>query len=133
MAISFDKALGVSQYTIGVRSQRAEVLASNIVNADTPHYKSRDIDFATALDNAKNRSMAGRSMARTHDKHFDISNQSMQGVKFRVPDQPDTGDGNTVDVQKERNLYMQNALEYQTSLQFLGGKFRSLKLAIKGS
>ena len=133
MAISFDKALGVSQYTIGVRSQRAEVLASNIANADTPHYKSRDIDFATALSNAKNRSMGGQSMARTHDKHFDLSSHSMQGIKFRVPDQPDTGDGNTVDAQKERNLYMQNALEYQTSLQFLGGKFKALKLAIKGA
>jgi len=30
-------------------------------------------------------------------------------------------------------LYMQNSLEYQSSLQFLGGKFKSLKLAIKGA
>lgn len=131
MAISFEKALGISQYTVGVRSQRAELLASNIVNADTPHYKARDMDFAQAMKMAK--SNLSTSMARTHDKHFNVTTTSNESVAYRVPDQPDTGDGNTVDVQVERNLYMQNALEYQSSLQFLGGKFKSLRLAIKGS
>lgn len=36
MAISFDKAFGIHQYTIGARSARAEVLSANIANADTP-------------------------------------------------------------------------------------------------
>ena len=111
MAISFEKALGISQYTVGVRSKRAEMLASNIVNADTPHYKARDLDFATAMKSAKQN--LSTSMARTHDKHFNITTKDNSGEAYRVPNQPDTGDGNTVDVQVERNLYMQNALEYQ--------------------
>ncbi|MGB1298363.1 MAG: flagellar basal body rod protein FlgB [Psychrobium sp.] len=131
MAISFEKALGISQYTVGVRSRRAEMLASNIVNADTPHYKARDLDFATAMKSAKQN--LSTSMAKTHDKHFNITTKDTSGEAFRVPTQPDTGDGNTVDVQVERNLYMQNALEYQSSLQFLGGKFKGLRLAIKGT
>lgn len=130
MAISFDKALGVSQYTVGVRSQRAEMLASNIVNADTPHYKARDLDFAQAMKSAQ--SNMSTSMSRTHEKHFKVSVDDVDSQKYRVPNQPDTGDGNTVDVQVERNLYMQNSLEYQSSLQFLGGKFKGLNLAIKG-
>ena len=36
MAINFDNALGVHQYTLGIRAQRAEVISSNIANADTP-------------------------------------------------------------------------------------------------
>ena len=32
---SFDKAFGVHQYTLSVRAKRAEVLSSNIANADT--------------------------------------------------------------------------------------------------
>ncbi len=131
MAISFDKALGIAQHTVGIRSKRAEIIASNIVNADTPHYKARDLDFASALRGAK--SELTSSMARTHEKHFSVTSTIDDGVAFRVPNQPDTGDGNTVDVQVERNLYMQNALEYQSSLQFLGGKFKGLKLAIKGA
>lgn len=131
MAISFDKALGVAQHTVGIRSQRAELIASNIINADTPHYKARDLDFAAAMRSAK--SNLNTSMARTNDRHFSVNSTVNDGVAFRVPNQPDTGDGNTVDVQMERNLYMKNALEYQSSLQFLGAKFKGLKLAIKGA
>ena len=49
MAISFDKALGVHPHAMLIRSQRAEMLATNIANADTPGYKAKDIDFASAL------------------------------------------------------------------------------------
>ena len=51
---------------------------------------------------------------------------------YRSPNQADTGDGNSVDIQVERNLYTQNALEYQASLQFLSGNFSGLKKALGG-
>ena len=35
---------------------------------------------------------------------------------YRLPTQPDTGDGNTVDVDLERNLFMQNQIRHQASL-----------------
>ena len=57
---------------------------------------------------------------------------SMGEAKFRVPNQPDTGDGNSVDVQVERNLYTQNAIEYQASLRFMNGKISGLKKALGG-
>ena len=38
--------------------------------------------------------------------------------------------GNEVDFQVERNLYTQNAMEYQASVQFLNGKFKGLKKAL---
>ncbi|MEO6676069.1 MAG: flagellar basal body protein, partial [Pseudomonas sp.] len=41
MSISFDKALGIHEQALGFRAQRAEVLANNIANADTPNYKAR--------------------------------------------------------------------------------------------
>ena len=44
MSISFDKALGIHEKALGFRSQRAEVLANNIANADTPNYKARDLE-----------------------------------------------------------------------------------------
>ncbi len=49
MSISFDKALGIHQQALSFRSQRAEVLANNLANADTPNYKARDLDFASVL------------------------------------------------------------------------------------
>lgn len=51
---------------------------------------------------------------------------------YRNPLQADTGDGNTVDINQERTVFMQNSLEYQTSLEFLNGKINGLLKAIKG-
>lgn len=133
MAISFDKALGVHPQTIAIRSQRAEMLASNIANADTPGYKAKDIDFARAFKAAKSNQQSGNTMLRTNEKHLSGGTKLNNGVElFRNPNQADTGDGNSVDIQVERNLYVQNALEYQASLQFLTGKFKGLKKALGG-
>ena len=49
MPINFDSALGIHADALRIRSQRAELLASNLVNADTPNYKARDIDFQSAM------------------------------------------------------------------------------------
>ncbi len=130
MAISFEQAFGVHQYTVGVREQRAEILASNIANADTPHYKSRDVDFQAALATAQKRQ--GFALETTQSSHLDHQSTPMGDVKYRQVNQPDTGDGNSVDVQVERNLYLQNAMEYQASLRFLNGKMKSMMSAIKG-
>ena len=46
MSISFESALGIHEKALSFRAQRAEVLANNIANADTPYYQARDLDFA---------------------------------------------------------------------------------------
>ncbi|ABE54589.1 flagellar basal-body rod protein FlgB [Shewanella denitrificans OS217] len=131
MAINFENALGVHQYSLGIRSQRAEVLSSNIANANTPHYKAQDVDFASAMQSARSH-QKGLSMSNTSEKHFDLTSLTQQHIKYRVPNQPDTGDGNTVDIQKEQSSFMQNALEYQMSLGFLEGKFSGMRKALRG-
>ena len=130
MTISFDKAFGIHQHALVTRSGRAELLASNLANADTPGYKAKDMDFQAALSQAQNNQ--GFSLARTSQQHFAVNLAPPGAVQFRVPNQPDTGDGNTVDVQTERNNYMENALQYQASLEFLNGKISGLLKAIKG-
>ncbi|ELR65135.1 Flagellar basal-body rod protein FlgB [Photobacterium marinum] len=130
MSISFDKALGIHQHTVGVRAKRAETLASNLANANTPGYKAKDIDFQRALSAATSEAKIG--LSRTNNRHISASTTLMGEQKYRVPTQPDTGDGNTVDAQLEQNLFMQNSLEYQASLDFLGSKFKNLSKALKG-
>lgn len=131
MALTMDKLLGIQQYTLGVRTQRAEMIANNLANADTPGYKAKDIDFQTALAQAK-RGMDSHSLTRTHERHFNVDIEATGKEKFRVPNQPDTGDGNTVDVQLEQNLYAQNALEYEMTMNFLDGKISGVKKALSG-
>jgi len=116
-----------------IRSQRAELIATNIANADTPGYKAKDIDFASALKAARSTQQSGNTMVRTNDKHIGGGTRSMgSSESFRMPNQSDTGDGNSVDIQVERNLYTKNSLEYQASLQFMSGKISGLKKALGG-
>lgn len=134
MSFSSSSIFGIHEYALNVRSSRAEILASNIANADTPGYKAQDIDFQTALKNAQAERVSGTNLASTSDKHISIGNNNplLSAIQFRDAFQPDTGDGNTVDVDVERMAYTQNSLEYQTSLEFLNGRINSLRKVIAG-
>ena len=134
MAISFDKAFGIHQYTIGARSARAEVLSANIANADTPGYKARDLDFSAALEQAQSGMQSGFSLATSNERHISstVSSGLSSTLKYRNPDQPHTSDGNSVGVQQERSAFLENGLEYQASLEFLNGRISGLLKAIKG-
>ncbi|MFB9134989.1 flagellar basal body rod protein FlgB [Vibrio olivae] len=130
MAISFNNALGIHQYTVGVRERNSEVISTNIAQANTPGFKAKGMDFQRALQAATSEASIG--LSRTNGRHIAASTNVTGEVLYRVPNQPDTGDGNTVDVDVERNLFMQNQLRHQASLDFLGGKFKNLTKAIKG-
>ncbi len=133
MPINFSSALGIHADALRVRSQRAEMLASNLANADTPNYKARDIDFQSAMKMAMD-SQSPASLQATNSKHFSTQTNSLSmspAVQYRTVTQ-DSLDGNTVDTQIEQSQFMENAVQYQASLEFLGGKFNSLRKAIKG-
>jgi len=130
MAIGFGKGFELHAQGMQIRTQRAEVIAGNIANADTPGYKAKGMNFQKAMQQASLQQQVG--MSRTNAKHFDVRTELNNRVDFRIPDQPDTGDGNTVDVQVERNLYLENSLEYQAGVQFLNGKIKALKNVISG-
>ena len=133
MSISFDSALGIHDDALKVRARRSELLASNLANADTPNYKAQDIDFKQALEQASaGQSASSSQLHTTHSGH--IQGEPAPDIpdsKYRVPLQPSL-DGNTVDSQLEKANYAENALQYQTTLSFLGSKFSSLIGAIKG-
>ena len=136
MAISFDKVFGIHQHTMRVRNDRAEVLAGNLANADTPGYKARDIDFNTALVQQANLQFEqdkADPMVKTNQRHMDLSDlekDPLLTLKYRLPYQADTGNGNTVEVNSERMNYMSNSIEYQATMRFLNGKISKLKTAL---
>jgi flagellar basal-body rod protein FlgB len=133
MAISFDKALGLHEKALGFRAQRAEVLANNIANADTPHYKARDLEFSAVLEAQHAKGQGGITAALTSDRH--IAAQGMEiadpSLRFRTPHHASI-DQNTVDLQIEQASYAQNAVDFQASFTLLNSKFRGLMSALRG-
>ena len=130
MPITFDSALGIHDEALMIRSRRAELLASNIANADTPGYKARDIDFSAALADAQSRQT--QPLTTTNAAHIQLNSSvdSMQTM-YRVPDQASL-DGNTVDSAIEKSAFAENALRYQASLGFLDNTLKGLMAALKG-
>jgi len=52
-------------------------------------------------------------------------------LKYVNPEQPSM-DGNTVDLNRERAQFSQNAVGYEASLRFLNGRIRTMMTAIRG-
>jgi flagellar basal-body rod protein FlgB len=130
MAISLDKLMGFHHKALQVRTERMEVIAGNLANADTPGYKARDIDFQQVMQKAQY--ARNHNLIRTNENHIKGSMKGVGELQYRIPHQPDTGDGNTVDVQIERNTFLDNGLRYQAGMEFLNGKISGMKKALKG-
>lgn len=132
MRFNLDKAMGIHEEALYLRARRSSVLASNLANSDTPNYQARDIDFKQVLKAAANAESGGR-INKTNARHMQSGgfSSSTAELLYRHPIQPSI-DGNTVDAQIEKAKFAENAVQYQTSLQFLTGKIKSLMSAIKG-
>ena len=127
-------SLKFGEAALKLRSLRHELLSSNLVNADTPHYKARDIDFQSVLMQrlSGHSSISSVSLDRTHQGHFQMASsvRSPQQM-FRVGVQPSL-DGNTVDPDLERGQFVKNAFFTEAALSFLGSTLRTRLSAITG-
>jgi flagellar basal-body rod protein FlgB len=133
-----DSYLRFNETVLSLRSQRQELLASNIANADTPNYKARDIDFSSALQGALARGgQAGGALAATSQAH--LGRGAARGdaladgtpVLYRGVVQGSV-DGNTVDMDVERNQFADNALRYEAGITMINSQIKGLLAAIQG-
>ncbi len=116
-----------------LRSERQRLLASNIANADTPGYVSRDMNFAQALQRATGGLPAARTLAATQPGHIAASTAAGAGPDLVYATASQTNlDRNTVDMDRERASFADNALRYEATLRFINGHVRTMTSAITG-
>lgn len=122
-------ALGVHEKALRVRGERMELLARNIANGDTPHFKSRELDFKAVMTEV----LPGETMASTHATHFAFADESGDddGLRYRVPFNVSM-DGNTVEMSVEQAKYGKAAGDYQATLSFLENRVGSIRKALRG-
>lgn len=124
-----NQALGVHEQALQVKSRRLEVLAQNIANADTPHYKARDIDFKAVMSEAQQQET---SMTATSSGHFGMGQGiDADGMRFRTPFNT-AFDGNTVEMSVEQAQYGKAAADYQATLNFLESRVSGIRKALRG-
>ncbi|WP_208279100.1 flagellar basal body rod protein FlgB [Massilia oculi] len=133
---NLDNYLRFNETALSLRSQRQELLASNIANADTPNYKARDIDFASALQNAMAGGKNAGAMNTTNSNHMPrgaatgdtLANGTP--VLYRGVVQGSV-DGNTVDMDVERNQFADNALRYEAGIMMINSQLKGLMTALQ--
>ncbi len=117
-----------------LRSQRQRLLAGNIANADTPGYKARDFDFAAALRSATTSAAGGGRLgdpiARGASGLASAPSAAQPTLRWATAAQTNL-DGNTVDMDRERASFADNAVRYEATLKFINSSLRSLHDAMK--
>ncbi len=106
-----DPTSGSLESYLTLVSARQRLVASNIANADTPGYKTKDIDFNAELQN----SIAGMAIAP----------EEVSGLITK-------NDGNNVDLDREARLLAENALHFTVASNLIRSNLKVLKMAIEG-
>jgi flagellar basal-body rod protein FlgB len=92
-------------------ADRQKLVAANIANADTPGFKTKDIDFQAEFTNAL---------------------QGIQPNVMEVQGLVVKNDGNNVSLDREARLLAENALRFNIASNLLRGQIHTLRLAIEG-
>ena len=138
---ALDAAFRFHETALKVGSQRQQVIASNMANADTPGYKAGEVNFADALARATGESNSNGvrptqvAMRATHAGHIDGGASkgavvlSTADLRQESSNQPSI-DGNTVDLDAERAAFADNTVRYEASFTFLNSDIKSLLTAV---
>jgi flagellar basal-body rod protein FlgB len=92
-------------------SARQNLVASNIANADTPGYKTKDLDFQFEF------------MGLVKGQHPQTI--EVDGLKEKA-------DGNNVNVDREARMLAENALRFNLASTLLRGQLKLVQEAIQG-
>ncbi|HRM63132.1 flagellar basal body rod protein FlgB [Acidovorax temperans] len=145
--------LGFQGNALILRAERQRIIASNIANADTPGYVARDFDFASTLREAT-KAPAGTdvksvlhgdkgpavSTATSDPRHFRATTTGSGSAStlggpgklgYAVQTQPAL-DNNSVDLDRERANFVDNAVRYEATLRFINGNAKTMLSAIQG-
>jgi flagellar basal-body rod protein FlgB len=117
--MSMFRIFDVAGSAVSAQSQRLNVVASNLANADTPGYVARDFDFARALSDATAANEVGTTGRR-----------SAAMLRYAAPAQTNL-DGNSVDMDRERAAFADNTVKYEATLRFINGSVRTMLDAMK--
>lgn len=128
MRISLDNELALHGAALTLGTQRAEILAGNLANIETPGYQARDIDYNSIMQSVASELNQGQSS----DILSSQTRISDDDLMYRIPYQT-TQDGNTAELGPEQTRFDQNAMNFKSSLRFMNYTIAGLKEAISSS
>lgn len=123
----FDSLTNGLQQVLDLRSQQHALTASNLVNAETPGFRAKVIDFDRILGQAVGQSDE-LQMAAEHPLHIGAENQLTPDI-HEIDPGPWAVNGNSVVPEREQARLQQNALMYRAVARGLSRRLSMLKYA----
>jgi flagellar basal-body rod protein FlgB len=121
----FDPVTSLLAKYLDVQGRRADVVAGNLANADTPGYRAKSLDFADFLSQAAADALApagrGRAGAPFNDSPALVEQESAAAGL----------DGNTVDAAREAATLAEIGVGHLAGAQLLQSRLRTLRAAIR--
>lgn len=114
---------------LDVQSRRAEVVASNLANAETPGYAAKEVDFADYLRDAARDAIASQA---GEDGASQFAAKANAGPGIVEQKGGEVGiDGNNVDTGREMSTMAEAGMQYMAGTQLLQSRLRTLRIAIR--
>jgi len=131
----FDNNFKILEKSMDAYTKRAEALADNIANVNTPNFKRKDIQFESFLQKALHEDGSSVIGRRTDEKHFKIGIENkLDSVEPAFIEEKDTQmrvDGNNVDIEIEKVEQTKNNIRYQFATNRISQNFSMLRSVIK--
>jgi flagellar basal-body rod protein FlgB len=131
----FDQTFSVLEKSMNLRSQKHNLLVSNIANLDTPNFKAFDILVEEEMGKISGETKL--LLNQTQPLHISLNGTADSNApEIREVEKPRFdfhADGNTVDIDKTMSMLSENGLLYNASAQMISKKFQSLSNVINGS
>ena len=128
----FSPTIQSLEQALSTSALKQQTHTANIANVDTPNYKSKQVMFQDALNNAMEKQSF--SSYKTDAKHVSFSSESQQfDPRVKTNDTSEyKANGNNVDMDYEMAELAKNQLLYNAATERISGKFRSLGSVING-
>jgi flagellar basal-body rod protein FlgB len=116
----FDRTFGILARSLDLRASGHKVISSNIANAETPDYRSKNIPFQRILERSIGHS-PNIILTRTHPDHL------LGGFETAVEMESSP---EVVNIDQEMAKLAENNLMFQAGVQVLVKKLEALKVTI---
>jgi flagellar basal-body rod protein FlgB len=132
----FMRTQDILQRAMSVSLIRQEVIADNIANADTPHFKRSEVAFESELSRAlRAYDPYPFPAALTNERHIPFYRvrdyREVKPIVYLDYTTTYRNDGNNVDIEKEMVDARETALRYMAMAQIVNNNFRLLNIAMR--
>ena len=124
----FEKTgVNLMKKVLSISSQRQRVIASNIANALTSGYIKKELNFEENLAQAMGKK--GINGLANDRRHLPLGNKNKGSQPFIIKNDAQSAG---VDMEKEMAASAENQLLYSTVTKLISGRFRSIRMVIRG-